>query len=69
MSGQIIDIIHDGMTTDFAYVYNYILNNYGITFRTLMKAQNKNFASYYAENQASFQSKLNDLIAAFAKIS
>ncbi len=68
ISGQIIDLIHDGITTDFAYVYSSALGGAGLIMRTVAEKNDPNFASLYASNEASYKQKLTDLIAAFEKV-
>ena len=68
ISGQIIDLIRDGMTTDFVYIYAAVLQNAGLVMRDLAAKNDKNFASFYKTNESAYQSKLADLIAAFQKV-
>ena len=59
---KIIDIIHDNVTTDFAYVYNYALNNLGLIMRDLMGSKSADFVSKYEKLEAKAQASLEKLI-------
>ena len=65
ISGQIIDLIHDSSTTDFAYVNNNSLGKVGHTMRSLMSAQNSNFTSVWKANERVVQKYLETLVAAY----
>ncbi len=63
-SVQILDLIRSSVTTDFAYLFNYALNELGTITRTLMKAENSDFASFYAKNEPVYRSKIDAIIQA-----
>ena len=58
----IIDMIHDNCTTDFAYVYNYTLNNIGLIMRDLMAGKKSDFVSQYEKIESKVQKNLEKLI-------
>lgn len=64
-ASQILDLIHDGMTTDFAYIYNYGMSNMMLSLRnTIGVDKDTNFASKYAAGEKSYLSSLDKLIEA-----
>ncbi|MBQ8508689.1 MAG: extracellular solute-binding protein [Clostridia bacterium] len=66
MSAQIIDIIHDNITTDFIYANNYALgtkSNLGTIQRQLMKAKSTDFMSTYDSMKTEVKAALDTLIA------
>jgi len=65
---QILDIIHDNCTTDFAFIYNYALGGVGLIERDLMGGKKADFASFYAKKEKTYQKKLNELIEVFTSI-
>lgn len=65
---QILDIIHDNSTTDFAFIYNYALNGLGLIERDLMGGKKADFASYYAKKESGFQKKLDALIEVYTSL-
>lgn len=65
---QILDIIHDNSTTDFAFIYNYALNGIGLIERDLMGGKSADFASKYAKSEKTYQKKLDKLIEAYTSI-
>ena len=65
---QILDIIHDNCTTDFAFIYNYALNGVGLIERDLMGGKKADFSSAYAKKEKTFQKKLDELIEIFTSI-
>ncbi|MGM9625316.1 MAG: hypothetical protein ACI3XM_06365 [Eubacteriales bacterium] len=65
---QILDIIHDNSTTDFAFIYNYALNGLGLIERELMGGKKADFASYYAKKESGFQKKLDALIEVYTSL-
>ncbi len=68
ISGQIIDMIHDSSTTDFAYVFNHSLGSVGHTMRSLMDAGTSNFASLWKANERAVQRRMEALLDAFGAI-
>ena len=65
---QILDIIHDNCTTDFAFIYNYALSGLGLIERDLMGTKKSDFSSAYAKKEKTFQKKLDELIDVFTSI-
>jgi len=65
---QILDIIHDNCTTDFAFIYNYALGGVGLIERDLMGGKKSDFASMYAKKEKTYIKKLNELIDVFTSI-
>ena len=65
---QILDIIHDNCTTDFAFIYNYALNGVGLIERDLMGGKKSDFASTYAKKEKTYQKKLDELIEIFTAV-
>ncbi len=65
ISGQIVDLIHDAGTTDFAYAYNYTLNNVGLIMRTMMSTKSQDLVSYYKAVESAAKSNLERLMDAF----
>ena len=59
---KIIDMIHDNVTTDFAYVYNYALQNIGLIMRDLMGSKSADFVSKYEKLEPKAQTSLEKLI-------
>ncbi len=65
---QIMDIIHDASTSDFAYIYNYALNNIGLIMREVLGSKKGNFASTYAKKEAKTQKLLDELIEVYTSL-
>ena len=65
LSSQMIDIIHDHTTTDFAYICSTMLGgtSIGTIHRTLYSAQSKDFASKFASLKPTAEKALADAIA------
>ena len=64
-ASQIMDILHDSMTTDFAYIYNYAMGNMIISLRDLIGIdKSTDFASHYAKNEKKYEDSLAKLIDA-----
>jgi len=61
----IIDMIHNNCTTDFAYVYNYALNNIGLIMRDLMGAKKSDFVSQYEKTEPKVQKSLEKIIETY----
>jgi hypothetical protein len=59
---RIIDMIHDNVTTDFAYVYNYALQGVGLIMRELMGLKVSDFVSRYERVETRAQTSLEKLI-------
>lgn len=65
ISGEIIDIIHDAGTTDFAYANNISLAKVGLIMRTMMEKKSSDIASEYAKMKNSAESGLADLVSRY----
>jgi hypothetical protein len=65
---QIVDMIHAGATTDFAYIYNYALNDIGLIMRALMGGKRSDFASEYAKKENGVITKLDELIELYTSL-
>lgn len=64
-ASQIMDILHDSMTTDFAYIYNYAMGNMIISLRDLIGIdKSTDFASHYAKNEKKYEDSLAKMIDA-----
>ena len=62
-ASQIMDILHDSMATDFAYVYNYALGSMITNMRELIGVnKSSDFASFYAKNEKMYNISLKRLI-------
>ena len=60
-----MDILHDSMTTDFAYIYNYAMGNMIISLRDLIGIKRStDFVSHYAKNEMKYEDSLARLIDA-----
>lgn len=65
LSAQIIDIIHDSIATEFAFVYYASLSNAGMIYRTLVTNNSNDFMSEWAKMQKSAEKSLEKLNAAY----
>ncbi len=65
---RIVDMIHDGATTDFAYIYNYTLNDIGLIMRSLMGGKKSDFASEYAKRESKVKTDLDALIELYTSL-
>ena len=64
-ASQMLDLIHDNMTTDFAYIYNYGMSNMMISLRDLIGiSKSTDFASTYAKQEKAYNKVLGRLIEA-----
>lgn len=66
---QMIDLIHDSMTTDFAYIFNSSLGGIAtdIGRELIGNEKSKNFASLYKENEDKYTVKLKKLCEEWEK--
>lgn len=67
LSAQMIDIIHDGIRTDFTFVYYSSLNNAGQIYRTLVTNNSTDFASTYAKLEKGALKALDKLVTAYTE--
>lgn len=65
LSLQMIDLVHDSMRTNFAFAYNYSLNNAGLLFRDLVGANSSDLASKAKSLTKAANKMLDKLTAAF----
>ena len=62
-ASQIIDLIHDSMTTDFAYIYNYGMSNMMLSLRDLIGvAKSTDFASSYKKSEKVYNKVFEKLL-------
>lgn len=59
---RVLDIIHDNVTTDFAYIYNYALNNIGLLVREIASSKSAGFVSLYEKKEKAALKKLDALV-------
>ena len=65
VSSQMVDLVRDTKTTNFIYAYSDSLNKFGHIYRTMISANNNNYASTVKGNQKAAQRKLEQLIEKF----
>ncbi len=65
LSSQMIDLIHDTITTNFIYAYNYALNGVGMVYRDLVTKQSKDYVSAVEKIRRGAEKKLGELYEAF----
>ena len=64
-ASQMLDLIHDNMTTDFAYIYNYGMSNMMLSLRDLIGiSKSTDFASTYKKSEKAYNKVLGRLIEA-----
>ncbi len=64
-SKEVMDLIIDGNTFDFGYVYNV---GFAYTIEFMIREGNNNFQSYYNKNRANANYKLKTILKAFDKL-
>jgi len=64
---RIIDTIASGAATDFAYIYNYALNNAGLIMRQLMRDRNADIASVYESQRSATETMFGNLVGLFTE--
>ena len=64
-SKEVMDLIIDGNTFDFGYVYNV---GFAYTIEVMMREGNNNFQSYYSKNKTNANYKLKTILKAFDKL-
>ena len=68
-ASQILDLIHNGLGTDFSYFYNVNLKAMFTSIRDLIGvSKSTDFASHYIKNEKSYQTGLADLIEALQSV-
>ncbi|MBR5222527.1 MAG: extracellular solute-binding protein [Clostridia bacterium] len=65
VSSQMIDLIHDTITTSFIYAYNYALNGVGMVYRDLVTAKSSDYVSKVEKLRRGAEKKLEELYEAF----
>ena len=64
-ASQILDLIHDSMTTDFAYIYNYGMSNMMLSLRDLIGvSKSTDFVSTYTRNEKAYNKVFGKLVEA-----
>ena len=64
---QCLDLIRSNSTTDFAYVYNYAINDMGLIMRSLMEKKSSDFVSAYEKIEEKSNANLQKIIDAYLK--
>lgn len=67
-AATIIDMIKNAAQTDFAYAYNYALNNAGLICRTMLGNKNYSVASEWARVQKGADKGLKDIIELYHQL-
>ncbi|MFA6947654.1 MAG: hypothetical protein WCQ72_01595 [Eubacteriales bacterium] len=67
-SSQMIDLIHDSVSSEFIYIYSPVLNDIGTFYRSLVSGKTADFASAYKKKEAGTQKKLDSLIEAYQSL-
>jgi len=65
VSSQMIDLIHDTITTNFIYAYNYALNGIGMIYRDLVTGQSSDYTSSVEKLRRGAERELEELYEAF----
>lgn len=61
-SAAMIDIIRDGLIFDWGYLHSNALGGVGHLFVELIRSNNRNFASKYETNAATYEQKLDEVL-------
>ncbi len=61
-SGEMLDIIREGLCINFGYFYDVGAN---VMFRILLAQRNSNFASYFAANKKGYERNLRNILKVF----
>ena len=64
---QLIDLIHDSITTDFGYVYNYEMGSVIVGLRDCALQNSFNFSSFYASVEKKMNKQYTKLLEAMEK--
>lgn len=63
---SMLDIIHDGLCYEFGFTYSGAIGKPAQAFRTLLKSSSSaNWSSYWASKGATFQQKLDEMMAQY----
>lgn len=65
LSGQMIDIIRNNCSTDFAYIYGDYCNTVGLLHRTMISESLSSISSLYAERESKAKEMMQTLINQF----
>ena len=65
LSGQMIDLIHDSLTTNFIYAYNYAMNSIGLVYRDLISRNSTDYASAVQKKIGAAEKALEELVDIF----
>ena len=57
-----IDIIRDGLIFDWGYLHSNALGGVGHLFVELIRSNDRNFASRYDTNSATYEQKLDEVL-------
>ena len=64
-ASQMLDLIHDNMTTDFGYIYNYGMSNMMLSLRDLIGvSKSTDFASTYKKSEKAYNKVFGRLVEA-----
>ena len=64
-ASQMLDLIHDNMTTDFGYIYNYGMSNMMLSLRDLIGvSKSTDFASTYKRSEKAYNKVFGRLVEA-----
>ena len=64
-ASRVMDLIHDSMTTDFGYFYNYSLGNMMLSLRAMILTdRSTDFVSVYRRNEKIYVKMLSNLLEA-----
>ena len=62
-ASQVIDLIHDSMKTDFAYIYNYGMSNMMLSLRDLIGvSKSTDFASTFKKSEKVYNKVFSKLV-------
>ena len=66
ISAQMIDLIHDSITTNFIYAYNYALSDIGLQYRTLITNNSTDYVSRVEKQLKAAEKSLKELTDVFS---
>ena len=64
-TSQMLDLIRSGLTFNFGTVNSFSMDNMGHIFRNLVTSKSTDFTSTYEKSQATYQAKLDAIVAAY----
>ena len=65
ISQQMIDVVHDAMTTSFVFAYNYAISNAGLLFRDLVTNNSNDYASAVKRSEKAANKLLSKIVEHF----